>query len=64
MSQIEKIIERVVREHIHPLLKEREFRKQAKTFHKIGDESTLVVNVQASQSNEGLEGKFTINLGA
>ena len=64
MSQISKIIDSVVSKHIHPLLKERGFRKQSRTFRKEGSESTLVVNVQASQWNEGLEGKFTINLGA
>lgn len=64
MSQIAKIIDSVVRGHIHPLLKNRGFRKQGRTFHKVGDESTLVVNVQASQRNQGLEGQFTLNLGA
>jgi hypothetical protein len=64
MSDIAKIIDSVVRDHIHPLLKERGFRKQERTFRKVGEESTLVVNVQASQWNQGLEGNFTLNLGA
>ena len=64
MNQIAKVIDSVVSKHIHPLLKERGFRKQSRTFRKEGGESTLVVNVQASQWNEGLKGQFTINLGA
>ena len=64
MSEIGNIIDSVVREHIHPLLKQRGYRKQARTFHKIGEESTLVVHIQASQWNQSADGQFTINLGA
>lgn len=64
MSEIAKIIDQVIKEHIAPLMKERSFKKKARTFHKQSNDATLVVNIQASQWNQGVEGQFTVNLGA
>jgi hypothetical protein len=62
-SQITKAIDQVVSIGIHPVLKERGFKKQGRTFQKHVDDLYHVVRIQGSQYNEFDSGQFTINLG-
>jgi len=62
-SEIGKKIDEVTSGELAARLKEHGFRKKARTFHRRTDESTCIVNVQASVSNAGSAGSFTLNLG-
>lgn len=63
MSEVGKEIDKVVKDAIAPILKSAGFKKSGRTFHRVRSESTVLVNVQASQFNDRNEGRFTINLG-
>ena len=63
MSEIGKRIDSIVRERLAPLLKKNGFKKKARNFYQEFPDRVEVINVQASQWNEGNEGKFTINVG-
>ena len=63
MSEIGKRIDSIVRERLAPLLKKNGFKKKARNFYREYPDRVEVINVQASQWNEGNEGKFTINVG-
>ena len=63
MSEIAKTIDEMIRNSLAPKLKASGFKKKARNFLLEQQDHTKVVNVQASQWNEGSEGSFTINLG-
>ncbi len=63
MSEIGKAIDAVIRCGLAPLMKRAGFKKSGRNFLKVDSESVAVLNVQASTSNLGATGKFTINLG-
>lgn len=63
MSEIADLIDAVVREGLAPHLRSRRFEKHARTFTFEAAACTQIVNVQASQWNEGRDGRFTLNLG-
>ena len=63
MSQIGRWIDAVIRDGAAPLMKREGFKKSGRNFLKVDAESIAVLNVQASMSNFGATGKFTINLG-
>ncbi len=63
MSEISKRIDAIIRGNLAPLLKERGFRKKARNFYRQHDDRVELINVQASQWNEGAEGQFTVNVG-
>jgi hypothetical protein len=62
-SQISHIIDKLISNHIHPVLKQAGFKRKANTWNQAGDISTLVINLQSSQWNSDYAGSFTINLG-
>jgi hypothetical protein len=62
-SQITEAIDQVVSAGIRPVLKERGFKKQGRTFQKRVGDLYHVVHVQASRRNEFDSGQFTVNLG-
>jgi len=63
MSEIGNAIDAVIRGGLAPLMKREGFKKSGRNFLKVDSESVAVLNVQASTSNLGATGKFTINLG-
>ena len=63
MSEISKKIDEIIKAGIAPLLKAHGFKKKARNFYRSFDDRIDVINVQASQYNEGAKGRFTINLG-
>ncbi|MEN3111998.1 DUF4304 domain-containing protein [Uliginosibacterium paludis] len=63
MSDIAQSIDEVIKLGLADLLKTSGFKKSARNWHKADGENWLIVNVQASSSNLGGEGKFAINLG-
>ena len=63
MSEISKKIDDIIKAGITPLLKGQGFKKKARNFYRSFDDRIDVINVQASQYNEGAKGRFTINLG-
>ncbi|KPJ91600.1 MAG: hypothetical protein AMJ53_11285 [Gammaproteobacteria bacterium SG8_11] len=63
MSEIAKRIDAIIKEGLAPLLKNNGFKKKARNFYREYSDRVEVINVQASQWNEGNEGKFTINVG-
>jgi len=63
VSVIGDRIEHVVRTGLAPVLKKAGYRKTARTFRKSSESSTRVTNLQASWTNNGSEGRFTLNLG-
>lgn len=63
MSEIAKRIDSIIREGLAPLLKKSGFKKKGRNFYREYPDRIEVINVQASQWNEGNEGKFTINVG-
>jgi len=56
-------IEHVVRTGLGPALKNAGYRKTARTFRQTSGLSIKVTNLQASWTNLGSEGRFTLNLG-
>jgi hypothetical protein len=62
-SPVTQAIDHVVSAGIHPILKERGFKKQGRSFHKPVGDLYHVVHVQSSRHNAFDVGKFTINLG-
>lgn len=63
MSDISKRIDAIISANLAPLLKEHGFRKKARNFYRQHEDRIELINVQASQSNEGAEGRFTVNVG-
>lgn len=63
MSEISKIIDGIIKAELAPLLKQCGFKKKARNFYREHSDRTDVINIQASQWNEGLKGKFTVNVG-
>ena len=63
MSEIGNAIDAVIRGGLAPLMKREGFKKSGRNFLKVDSELVAVLNVQASTSNLGATGKFTINLG-
>lgn len=63
MSEIAKRIDTIIKEGLAPLLKKNGFKKKARNFYRESEDRIEILNVQASQWNEGNEGKFTINIG-
>ena len=62
-SDIAKKIDQVAGGELAARLKEHGYRKKGRTFHRRTDEATCIVNVQASVTNAGHEGMFTVNVG-
>lgn len=62
-SPIVQAVDHVVSAGIHPILKERGFKKQGRSFHKPVGDLYHVVHVQSNRHNVFDVGKFTINLG-
>ena len=63
MSLPEQLIDAVIAAGLAPAAKAAGFKKQARTFRRRDGEAILVTNVQASRSNLGDHGRFTVNLG-
>jgi hypothetical protein len=63
VSDISKLIDEVLKLGLSPLMKAQGFRKAGRDFHRRVGENWHILNVQASQGNVGVAGKFTINLG-
>lgn len=63
MSEIARKIDEIIRRGLADLLKAHGFKKSGRNWHRAEGENWLIVNVQASTSNIGVSGKFTINLG-
>ena len=57
------MINAVIGERLERTLRASGFRKHARTFVRDAGVATQIVNVQASQWNEGDEGQFTLNVG-
>ena len=62
MSEIAKQIKAIVDLGLAPLLKQAGFRKRT-NYARVGGESLQLINVQSSQWNMGLQGRFTLNTG-
>ena len=63
MSEIAKQIDAIIKAHLAPALRGLGFKKKGRNFRRPVSDATQVINVQASMSNVGTEGKFTVNLG-
>ena len=63
MSIVAERIDETIKLEFAGLLRENDFKKSGRTWHALDGDSWLIVNVQASTSNLGDEGKFTVNLG-
>ncbi len=63
MSEISKIIDEIIKAELAPLLKQSGFKMRARNFYREHSDRTDLINIQASQWNEGFEGKFTVNVG-
>jgi len=63
VSEIAKRIDEVVSASLAPALKQAGYRKTGRTFRRSQSRCVLVINVQASWTNVGSVGQFTINLG-
>jgi hypothetical protein len=63
MSQIGAHVTKLVDLRPWPMLKALGFSRKGKTFHRIEGDGIQVINVQSSMSNQGQDGKFTVNLG-
>jgi hypothetical protein len=62
-SQVGHILDKLISDHIHPVLMRIGFKRKANTWNQANDTSTLVINLQSSQWNSDYAGSFTINLG-
>lgn len=63
MHEISHTIDELIKLGLSPLLKTHHFGKSGRTFHRQIGEIWQVLNIQSSQSNFDIIGKFTINLG-
>jgi len=63
MSEISKKIDEVIGTRVAPLLKNAGFKKKARNFHREHEDRVELINIQASQFNDGAEGKLTVNIG-
>ncbi|HCG5914161.1 TPA: DUF4304 domain-containing protein [Vibrio parahaemolyticus] len=63
MSEISKVIDTVIKMELVPFLKHSGFKKKGRNFYKECDNRIEVINVQASQWNNGQAGSFTLNIG-
>ena len=63
MSQIAKLIDDIINSGLKPRMKSGGYRKSGRTFYRDAGTFTAVANVQASRSNSGAQGRFSINLG-
>jgi hypothetical protein len=62
-SETGKTIKAIIKEGLGEQLRLDGYHRQGNTWYQRGDGWIRVVNVQASQSNMGTKGKFTVNLG-
>ena len=63
MSDIAKKIDEIIKQGLVPLLKKEGFKKKSRNFYREHNNRVEIINIQASQFNEGNNGKFTINVG-
>lgn len=63
VSEIGKVIDLVISQAVTPIMRSDGYRKTGRTFHLAEPDHIRVVNVQASQWNFGVTGRFTVNLG-
>ncbi|PDV87103.1 hypothetical protein CO652_17545 [Rhizobium sp. H4] len=63
MGGVAKSIDEVIKRGFAQLLKGEGFKKSGRNWHRPQGENWLIVNLQASSSNFGENGKFTVNLG-
>ncbi len=63
MSESAKRIDAILKEELSPLLKRSGFRKVARNYYREHVDHVDVVNVQASQWNDGSDARFTVNVG-
>jgi hypothetical protein len=63
VSVIADRIDEIVELGLAPRLKRAGYRKSGRTFRHIAGPATKVTNLQGSWTNQGSEGRFTINLG-
>ena len=63
MSAIANSIDTVVKLGLVDLLKDRDFKRTGRTFHRRAGDVWQILNVQASQQNMGAAGSFTLNIG-
>ncbi len=62
-AQSGRIIDQLIRKHVHPVLKGRGFLRKGRTWNRPRERFRDVIDVQASRWNEDSSGSFTINLG-
>ncbi|RUM16864.1 DUF4304 domain-containing protein [Rhizobium phaseoli] len=63
MGEAARGIDEVIKLGLADLLKAHGFKRSGRNWHRADGENWLIVNVQASSSNFGENGKFVINLG-
>ena len=63
MHTVQEIIAAAVKLRLTPELRKAGYRKSGRTFHKVDDDCTKVLNLQFSKHNTKKQGSFTINLG-
>ncbi|OWW00224.1 DUF4304 domain-containing protein [Rhizobium sp. R693] len=63
MGDVARSIDEVIKHGFADLLKAHGFKKSGRNWHRADGENWLIVNVQASSSNSGENGKFVVNLG-
>ncbi|MHC2362732.1 DUF4304 domain-containing protein [Rhizobium leguminosarum] len=63
MGDVALSIDEVIKLGFADLLKTHGFKRSGRNWHRADGENWLIVNVQASSSNFGENGKFTVNLG-
>jgi len=63
VSAIGTLIDKVTRDALSEPLRAAGYKKNGRTFRRSLDDGVQVINVQASVSNAGSSGRFTVNLG-
>lgn len=63
MSELQRTIDTVIGESLHPALKAKGFRKKGRTFLRDNDNRTDVISIRTSPHDYDLNGSFTIVLG-
>ena len=61
--KLSKIVDGITKAELASLLKQHGFKKKTRNFYRENADRTDVINIQASQWNEGREGQFTVSVG-
>lgn len=60
---IKSFIDSIIKGAVAPILRAAAYRGSGRNFHKASADLVRLINIQASNSNSGSVGKFTVNLG-